>query len=207
MSTIRTVLVASTLILSAGTANASADAPQWTVNDSNGQVTALISGEARILPKGSVVPVGAAFMTGRDGTVVLERGEETVVLSPNSRLRVADPAPSRGLVQILADQGTATFHGKSSATSWFAISTPYLSAATTSAHFSVSVSTTGASVKALGGSVQVFTNDGRSAHVVTAGKADVASIEKGDRLKVTDNTQRIVDLTTPASTVQSKPAA
>ncbi len=66
----------------------------------------------------------------------------TVLLSPDSRLRVADPAPSRGLVQMFTDRGTATFQ-VGNAAQMFAVSTPYLAAAGHSAQFTVTVSNQG----------------------------------------------------------------
>ena len=184
------LLVAAAALLGAGAAHAGV--PQWTLSEATGDVTILVSGQAQRLAKGSAVPIGAAFVTGRNGSLVLARGDQTVALAPNSRLRVADPAPSRGLIQMFTDQGTATFQLQGAALP-FAVSTPYLAAAGTGVRFSITVSDGGAQVKALDGDVQVITHDGRSAQRVSAGMTGLVAASEQDRLTINASSQRLAD--------------
>lgn len=183
-------------------AAAHAGAPQWTLNDAKGEVTILVDGQAQPLAKGSPVQIGTAFVTGRNGSVVLSRNGQTVLLSPDSRLRVADPAPSRGLVQMFTDQGTATFqvgNAQTAGAQMFAVSTPYLAAAGHSAQFTVTVSDEGAQVKALDGAVQVITHDGRSVQRVSTGMVGLVSADQMDRLTIDGATPRLAGSFAPTT--------
>ncbi len=201
-----TFIAATAAFLCAGAAYAGA--PQWTLSDAKGDVTVLVAGEPRALAKGSPVEIGTAFVTGRNGSVVLTRGGQTVALSPNSRLRVADPAPSRGLVQMFTDEGTATFQvsdaaqnagALSTGAQMFAVSTPYLAAAGRGAQFTVTVSDAGAQVKALDGAVQVITHDGRSVQRVSTGMVGLVSADQMDRLTIDGATPRLAGTFAPTT--------
>ncbi len=185
------VLIAAAAFACAGAAHAGT--LQWTVSDASGDAVMVVSGQSRALAKGSPVLIGTAFETGRNGTVVLTRGDETVVLAPNSRLRVADPAPSRGLVQMLADRGTAVFRMKDATAPLFAVSTPYLAAAGKGAQFSVTVSDSGTQVTALEGDVQVFTHDGRSSQRVGSGMVALVRADAQDSLLVNGGATRLAE--------------
>jgi len=180
----------------------------WTMSESRGTVTVLIAGQSKVAVTGGNIPIGATVATGRNGRAVLVRGEEYAVVSPNSRLRVADPAPSGGLVQMFTDWGNAVFRIKKKSTQHFAVGTPYLAAVVKGTTFSVTVSDSGASVQVMEGAVEVATNDGGASRLVTPGMIGFVSAENQSQLVVDGLTRETVEggKQTPAPAPSPTPA-
>ncbi len=159
-------LVATGLFL----ASAASAAPDgWKISEKSGTVTVLHSGVSKIALQGNAIAMGDVVNTGANGRAVLVRGQEYLVIAPNSRLRIADPAPSGGMIQILQDVGNVIFKIKRKSTPHFAVQTPYLAAVVKGTTFSVTVGEAGASVQVIEGAVEVKTNDGGASDLVRPG--------------------------------------
>jgi FecR protein len=154
-----------------------AGVPAWTVSESSGQVSIIAPGISKVAQRGGAVAVGEVVATGTNGRAVLVRGEEYLIVSPNSRIRVADPARSGGITQIMGIFGTTLFKIKKMASPHFGVQTPYLAAVVKGTTFSVTVTEQGASVQVVEGRVEVSTRDGGASYMVLPG--DIASVNAG----------------------------
>lgn len=159
-------LTAGMLLASAG----HAETADWSLITAHGEVTITNGETATRAQSGATLPTGATIATGPNGFATLLRDGRKVTLGANSRVRIADPAPTRGLVRLLADAGTISVQGVAAAKPAFAVSTPYLAAVATDASYSVRVTSQGAFVDAEDGAVRVATLDGISTQNVAAGK-------------------------------------
>ena len=70
---------------------------------------------------------------------MLVRGEQYAVLAPNSRIQIADPTPSQGLMQIVEQIGNVVFSIKKGGVPHFGVTTPHLAAVVKGTTFSVTV--------------------------------------------------------------------
>jgi hypothetical protein len=151
-----------------------AGVPGWVVSESSGQVSILSAGVSKVVHRGGAVAVGETVSTGANGRAVLVRGEEYLIVSPNTRIRVVDPARSGGMTQIMELFGNTIFRIKKMATPHFGVQTPYLAAVVKGTTFSVTVTDKGASVQVVEGRVEVSTSDGGASYMVLPG--DIASV-------------------------------
>jgi hypothetical protein len=77
-------LVAMSVIFCAGS-GAIADDAAWRVTKSSGDVSVITSGaQQAALTDGAVLKPGDSIRTGQTGRVLLTRGEESILVSPNS---------------------------------------------------------------------------------------------------------------------------
>jgi hypothetical protein len=157
--------------------SAFAAVPGWTISESSGQVSIIAPGVSKVAQRGGAVSVGEVVTTGANGRAVLVRGEEYLIVSPNTRIRVADPARSGGMTQIMELFGNTIFRIKKMATPHFGVQTPYLAAVVKGTTFSVTVTERGASVQVVEGRVEVSTRDGGASYMVLPG--DIASVNAG----------------------------
>ena len=185
-----------------------ARAEAWRVSESNGQVFVLHSGQSRAAIQGATVDTGDIVSTGKGGRAVLVRGEEYMVVSPNSRLKIAEPEKTGSLNQIFEEFGTVVFKIKKKLTPHFGVDTPYLAAVVKGTTFSVTVTEAGAAVQVIEGAVQVSTLDGGASHLVTPGA--IGQVQKGNlfQLRVDEGSKSTVETSTaaPASDAGAKDA-
>jgi len=154
--------------------SALAGVPSWTMSEASGQVTVASSGLVRVGSRGATLSAGDVITTGAKGRAVIVRGQEYLVVAPNSRIRVADPAKSGSMTQIIEQIGNVVFKIKKMATPHFAVETPFLAAVVKGTTFSVTVTESGASVQVIEGRVEVETRDGGARHLVLPG--DIGSV-------------------------------
>jgi FecR protein len=177
----------------------------WRISEKSGTVTVLHSGVSKIALQGNAVAVGDVISTGLNGRAVLVRGQEYLVVAPGSRLRVADPAPSGGFVQIIQDVGNVIFKIKRKSTPHFAVQTPYLAAVVKGTTFSVTVSEAGASVQVIEGAVEVKTNDGGASDLVKPGMIAAVTARDLFSLKVDGDSSQVT--TSPNAPASQSPAS
>ena len=169
-----------------------AAAPEgWKISEKSGTVTVLHSGVSKIALQGNAISTGDVVNTGANGRAVLVRGQEYLVIAPNSRLRIADPAPSGGMIQILQDVGNVIFKIKRKSTPHFAVQTPYLAAVVKGTTFSVTVNESGASVQVIEGAVEVNTNDGGARDLVRPGMIAAVNARNLFQLKIDGDTSHV----------------
>lgn len=148
---------------------ARAQTPPWTVTEVAGDVRLQNGDGMRPARRGAVLPAGEAIVTGAGGRAVLTRGQEFVVVSPGSRLRLPGAATGGGIVQILQDLGTAVYRIQKKMTPHFGVQTPFLAAVVKGTTFKVVADPQGATVQVLEGRVEVATSDGLQRQMVVPG--------------------------------------
>jgi hypothetical protein len=184
-------------MLASGTAFAGA--PGWSISESSGQVAVVSTGLVKAAVRGGAVATGDFINTGRNGRAVLVRGEEYLVVSPNTRIRVADPAKSGGLTQIVEHFGNVIYKIKKMTMPHFAVETPFLAAVVKGTTFSVTVTEKGAAVQVTEGRVEVATRDGGASFMVLPGDIGSVSASAPATLNVQGRENRSISSPTPAA--------
>src|SRR5688500_6813009 len=167
-------------------------APPWKVSEVSGDVKVVENGRPRAALRGALLASGATIVTGQSARAVIVRGGEFVVVSPNSRLRIAEPEQQRGIIQAVVEFGTSLFRIERKATTHFGVQTPYLAAVVKGTVFTVTVSGKGSTVQVTEGAIQVSTRDGGASDLIRPGM--IASVGAGDRfqLNVQGETARVI---------------
>src|SRR3990172_8201646 len=89
---------------------AAAVAAEWSVVRSSGEVWIGAPGAQAIsLGEGAGLPEGGTIATGKDGRVLLVRGEETMVVGPNSLIGIPQGSPDGQFTTILQRAGVVEF--------------------------------------------------------------------------------------------------
>ena len=88
----------------------------WQVSESSGEVRLTHNGQSRAAVRGALLASGATIATGPKGRAVIVRGEEFVIISPRSQLRVPAADVSNPIMQMIEDFGTAVFKIKKKTT-------------------------------------------------------------------------------------------
>src|SRR3569623_1578415 len=148
----RAILGSAALALAA-TSMAAAD--DWTANRLRGQVLQLVNNQWVPLQRGEVVPDTRYVATLANGHVELTRGNETVVLDPNSRIRIFDKGGAKPFTIVKQDFGTVAVEAEVQQVQHFAVQTPYMAAVVKGTRFTVTSGKTGARVEVRRGHVQV----------------------------------------------------
>ncbi|SIN69852.1 FecR family protein, partial [Parasphingorhabdus marina DSM 22363] len=187
--------VAKLLALSAflSSAPALAETPKWKISESSGTVNILRAGVSKIAITGGQLRPGDVVSTGRKSRAVLVRGQEYVVVSPGSRIRISEPQKSGGLFQFFNEVGNVLFRIDKKATPHFGVKTPYLAAVVKGTTFSVTVSETGTAVQVTEGAVQVSTNDGGAQHLLSPGMIGMVTQDQQFRLTITGTASKVID--------------
>ncbi len=209
MKTFKTAALVSALLMSS---TAYAGSPAWKISEMSGTVSIAHVGANkiafnRIALKGGAVGEGDIISTA-NGRAVLVRGEEYVVVSPNSRLRIVDTAEENTVTQFFQSVGNSVFKIKKKSTPHFGVQTPFLAAVVKGTTFSVTVTETGAAVQVTEGRVEVSTLDGAASHMVIPGEIGLVSQTMPYRLTVEGNTPLVIDspnAVTPTASADQKP--
>jgi len=143
-------------VLAAASSAYAADDGAWTVSKSSGEVWLTNSGAqpASLKPEEFLKP-GDTIRTGRTGRVLLQRGEESMMISPNSVVGV--PAEKKeGLSTTIVQQaGSILLEVEKRNVKHFEVETPYLAAVVKGTQFRVTVNATSTSVDVIRGQVEV----------------------------------------------------
>jgi hypothetical protein len=187
----RMAAIALTLFVAGMASPALAQTSGWQVSEVSGDVRAVVDGQTRPVTRGMLLASGSAIASGANARAVLVNGRDYVILSPSSRVRVPGTAQvipasatvgGSNMTQILTEAGTALFRIEHRPNPHFRVQTPYLAAVVKGTVFSVTVSSSGASVQVTQGAVQVSTVDGGAAELVRPGM--VATVESGDLMEL-----------------------
>lgn len=185
-----------------GSATAFAGTPEWKLSESSGPVMISRAGFQSAAVRGGALRAGDTISTGKAGRAVLIRGDEYLVVSPGSRIVIAEPKTG-SMTQIIQSLGSTLFKIKKMATPHFAVQTPYLAAVVKGTTFSVTVTNNGASVQVTEGRVQVATPDGGASYLVTPGEIGLVKREMPFRLTVQG--RETVTIDSPAKPADSAP--
>jgi hypothetical protein len=167
-------ILAMALALGAASNARAGEAEAWSVSKSSGEVWMTTTGAQQVsLGQQDVLKPGDTIRTGRNGRVMLVRGEETILVSPNSVVGL--PAENReGLSTTIVQQaGSILLEVEKRNVKHFEVETPYLAAVVKGTQFRVSVNATSTRIDVIRGQVEVA--DFRSGQVAQVMPGQVAT--------------------------------
>ena len=144
------------LVLGTASGASAADDGVWSVSKASGEVWVAADGAQQVsLNQEEALKPGDTIRTGRNGRVLLVRGEETILISPNSVVGL--PAEKKeGLSTTIVQQaGSILLEVEKRNVKHFEVETPYLAAVVKGTQFSVTVGAGSTKVGVLRGQVEV----------------------------------------------------
>ena len=158
MFTVRraSLFIAAALMLAASSGAFAADDGTWTVSKSSGEVWLSSEGaQPASLKQDESLKPGDTVRTGRNGRVLLQRGEETILISPNSVVGLPAAAKDGLATTILQQAGSILLEVEKRNVKHFEVETPYLAAVVKGTQFRVTVGAASTSVDVVRGQVEV----------------------------------------------------
>ena len=148
--------VLATTLAFAASSTLAADNGNWSVSKSSGEVWMTASGvqQASLKPD-EVLKPGDTIRTGRNGRVLLTRGEETILIAPNSVVGLPAEQKEGLSTTIVQKAGSILLEVEKKNVKHFEVETPYLAAVVKGTQFRVTVGATSTSVDVIRGQVQV----------------------------------------------------
>jgi hypothetical protein len=211
----RNAAIGLALLVASFATHALAQESGWRVSEVSGDVRTVLNGQTRPVSRGMLLASGSTIASNPGARAVLVSGRDYVILSPSSRVRLPGTALRasggswvQNMTQIVSEAGTALYRIEHRPNPHFRVQTPYLAAVVKGTVFSVTVSSSGASVQVTEGAVQVSTVDGGAAELIRPGM--VATVEAGDlmELNIQGETSRSIRSSgTPLPGVASVPVA
>src|SRR4051794_2756439 len=133
-----------------------ADDGVWSVSKASGEVWIAAEGAQRVsLGQEESLKPGDTIRTGRNGRVLLVRGEETILISPNSVVGVPVEKKEGLSTTIVQQAGSILLEVEKRNVKHFEVETPYLAAVVKGTQFSVTVNAGSTKVGVLRGQVEV----------------------------------------------------
>lgn len=170
----------------------------WRVVDTAGVVRVGGPGLMPVaLTRDQELPNDAWIETG-SGRAVLVRGQESVIVEPNSRVQLPG-APVNGNTQVLQSMGSAIYKIGKQKLPHFQVDTPYMAAVVKGTAFTVSVEDDEASVMVTEGLVEVSTPDMKDVEFVRPGFTALVSRDNSSEIVVDRTRETDAPETPPAS--------
>lgn len=133
-----------------------ADGGDWTVSKSSGEVWLAGSGvQQASLKQEDVLKPGDTVRTGSNGRVLLKRGEETIMVSPNSVVGVPTEKKEGLSTTIMQRAGSILLDVEKRNVKHFEVETPYLAAVVKGTQFRVTINAGKTTVDVIRGQVEV----------------------------------------------------
>jgi hypothetical protein len=150
----------------------------WRVSKSSGAVWVIATGAQQAsLSDTSELRPGDSIRTGRNGRALLVRGEETLLIAPNSVVGLPTEQKDGLSTTIIEQAGSILIQAEKRNVKHFQVETPYLAAVVKGTEFRVSVTERGAAVEVLGGQVEVTDfKSGQYALVLPGQNAKVSAL-------------------------------
>jgi hypothetical protein len=168
-------ILAMALVLGAASSARAAEDAAWSISKSSGEVwITTTDAQPASLKQEEVLKAGDTIRTGQNGRVLLVRGEETILISPNSVVGLPAEKKEGLSTTIMQQAGSILFEVERRNVKHFEVETPYLAAVVKGTQFSVTVSAASTSVEVRRGQVEV--SDFKSGQIaqVMAGQAATA---------------------------------
>jgi len=128
------------MVLAGSSGALAADDGVWSVGKSSGDVWITTTGAAPAsLTQEDALKPGDTIRTGRNGRVLLVRGEETILIAPNSVIGVPAEKKDGLSTTILQQAGSILLEVEKRNVKHFEVETPYLAAVVKGTQFSVTV--------------------------------------------------------------------
>ena len=149
----------------------------WRVSKSSGDVSVTTAaGEQTALIAGATLKPGDNIRTGQNGRVLLMRGEETILISPNSAIGIPNARKEGLSTSIIQQSGSILLEVEKRNVKHFEVETPYLAAVVKGTQFRVTVDNSESRVDVLRGQVEVMAfKSGQYALVKPGQAAQVAA--------------------------------
>jgi FecR protein len=144
------------LVLSASSAAYAGDDGIWSVSKSSGEVWVTTTGaQPASLGREEALKPGDTIRTGPNGRVLLVRGEETMLVAPNSVVGLPTEKKDGMSTTILQQAGSILLEVEKRNVKHFEVETPYLAAVVKGTQFIVTVNAGSTSVEVRRGQVEV----------------------------------------------------
>ena len=128
----------------------------WRVAKSSGDASVTTAGGQRsALAEGVIVKPGDGVRTAQTGRVLLKRGEETILISPNSVISISAEKTSGLSTTIIQQAGSILLEVEKRNVKHFAVETPDLAAVVKGTQFGVTVNQSDSRVDVFRGQVEV----------------------------------------------------
>lgn len=172
-----TLLLAVLVVLGAESGAGAQDAV-WRVSKSSGDASVTtLEGDQAALAVGAVLKPGDFIRTGQSGRVLLVRGEETILISPNSSVGIPAQKKSELSATIIQQAGSILLEIEKRNVKHFSVETPYLAAVVKGTQFRVTVNNTNSRVDVVKGQVEVMELKSGKYAVVQPGQAAQVSAQ------------------------------
>ena len=210
------LLLAMLVIVQAGS-KATAEDVVWRVSKSSGEVSVTTAaGEQTALIAGATLNPGDNIRTGQNGRVLLMRGEETILVSPNSAIGIPKARKVGLSTSVIQQSGSILLEVEKRNVKHFQVETPYLAAVVKGTQFRVTVDNAAARVDVFRGQVEVtdfksgqyaLIQPGQAAQVSTQGSVGLSLSGSGTLSPVQQGTpgSSSVSALTQAVVPESKP--
>jgi FecR-like protein len=150
------ILVAGLLVFCSAMQAEAEDGSPWRVSKSSGEVWMTTSGVQKAsLTDDTLLKPGDSIRTGRSGRVLLTRGEETILISPNSVVALPEKSQDGLSTTIIEQAGSILIKAEKRNVKHFQVETPYLAAVVKGTQFRVDVGQKGSRVEVIEGKVEV----------------------------------------------------
>ncbi len=167
-------IVAIAFVLAGSASAMAADDGVWSVSKSSGEVWIATTGAQPVsLKQEDTLKPGDTIRTGRNGRVLLVRGEETILIAPNSMIGVPTEKKDGLSTTILQRAGSILLEVERKNVKHFEVETPYLAAVVKGTQFSVTVNAASTSVDVKRGQVEV--SDFKSGQIALIKPGQVAT--------------------------------
>jgi hypothetical protein len=149
-------ILAMALALGAASIAHAGDGEAWSVSKSSGEVWMTTTGAQTVsLSQQDVLKPGDTIRTGRNGRVLLVRGAETILVSPNSAIGLPTENKDGLSTTIVQQAGSMLLEVEKRNVKHFEVETPYLAAVVKGTQFRVSVNAASTSIEVIRGQVEV----------------------------------------------------
>ncbi|MET3157933.1 hypothetical protein ABIF34_004958 [Bradyrhizobium japonicum] len=164
---------AAALILGMASGALAAEDGVWSVSKAAGEVWVATNGAQQVsLNQQEALKPGDTIRTGRTGRVLLVRGEETILISPNSVVGLPAEKKEGLSTTIIQQSGSILLEVEKRNVKHFEVETPYLAAVVKGTQFSVTVNAGSTRVRRAprpGRSLRLQDGTDRSGHARTSG--------------------------------------
>src|SRR5205085_2920188 len=178
-------IVAMAFVLAGSASATAADDGIWSVSKSSGEVWIATTGaQPASLKQEDTLKPGDTIQTGRNGRVLLVRGEETILIAPNSVIGVPSEKKDGLSTTILQRVGSILLEVEKKNVKHFEVETPYLVAVVKGTQFSVTVNAASTSVDVKRGQVEVSDFKSGQIALVTPGQVATSFANGEGRLNI-----------------------
>lgn len=155
----------------------------WIVAQKSGEVQVIRNGmqPASVNLRASL-SAGDIVATGANGRAMLTKGEDYVVVAPDSRLALPNEPQETGFTRLIQQVGTMLYKVKRTGVPHFEVKTPMLAAVVKGTTFTVVVDQKGAAVQVTEGIVEVSPLTGNARRLVEGGMTVYVGRERPDEI-------------------------